>query len=166
MTAEGTFPKIDGDILYASEINNFYNSVFLTFGSYVFVHGSAYSAGNASIKWAWSDSQAGGGYTDFVPASGNYVEYKVFLIAGTYDCNVGYGSSSASGIVSCQLDTVEFASTDFYAASPNVDAYTITTGISVATTGLHTIKFISTTKHASSSNYNIMLHGFTFRKTA
>lgn len=99
------------------------------------------------------------------PAQNNYVEWKVNLAAGTYSIDLCHLTFSSYGILDVLVDAVSVGTVDGYSAG-SANKLTTFAGITVATAGSHTIRFICETKNASSSNYSYAINGFTMTKTA
>ena len=88
------------------------------------------------------------------PANGDNISYQVYLAAGTYSLLVIHHKNTVAGIVDIYIDATEVASIDMYLNPLTWNYRNVTTGISVATSGLKTLKFQLHGKHASSSNYS------------
>lgn len=81
------------------------------------------------------------------------VEFFVMLEQGEYDLTVHGRRNSNHGIQHWLIDGVEDANTiDMYSASTQIN-YEATISVSVATSGLHSIKCKMSTKNASSNGY-------------
>lgn len=98
----------------------------------------------------------GGGYlqTD-TGASGNYIEMDVWVDTGTYKFACIHASSSSRGIVSVLFDGVSQTTVDQYVAAGAPNTYIESSGFSVATAGVKTMRLTSTTKNASSAGYEM-----------
>lgn len=119
-------------------------------------------------SWAWTQSATYySGYTSVGNSSGNYVEHTVYAPAGTYTLTVAYVKSGFGGIAAISIDGGAALGTtiDMYAASLTNNQSTAITSITIATSGLHTVRFTSTTKNASSSGYYIYASGFSLTRT-
>jgi hypothetical protein len=103
-------------------------------------------------------------FTDGV--QNRYLEWTVFIAAGTYTLRTAYRASTSYGIASISIDGGAALGTtiDCYAGSATNNNVTDIAGIAL-TAGRHTIRFTAATKNASSSNYVLGLHGFTLTRT-
>lgn len=125
MTAEGTFPKSNGDVLYASEVNNFQN--FITKTKYLSIHPSAFVPsrileGNTGNDMAWGTTTA-----DYSGASESLYA-PVFLPNGAVVSNVILWGSDATNTWS--LDRLELGTaniTNMAGANVNSADSSITT---------------------------------------
>lgn len=86
--------------------------------------------------------------------NGNQYYFNVLLAAGTYTLNtLGY-ANSASPITKVYIDSSLVATFDWYSGSATNNVVKSQTGITVATSGLHEIKFVIDGKNASANtNY-------------
>ena len=91
--------------------------------------------------------------------------YGVYLVAGTWKLSTYFKMTPSSGIVTPSVDTTDLATYDTYWASTTYALQNVT-GIDVASSGLHTHKYRSDTKNASSTGYGIGLWVATFTRTA
>lgn len=94
------------------------------------------------------------------------ISYKVYLAAGTYTLRVIHYKSDSQGIVDIDIDGVEKASVDCYAAVVDYDAILSQTGIVIATSGLKTIKFRLDGKNGASSSYGFRFSEFALWRPA
>jgi len=94
------------------------------------------------------------------------VDYKILWPAGTWTVEILFKKAASHGIASVQLDSVEQGTIDMYNASDSVNFTDTVTGIDVAQTGSHTLRFKMATKNGSSSNYRGNLQHIQLRKTA
>jgi hypothetical protein len=98
-------------------------------------------------------------------ADGDYVQWNVELAAGTWSIKSIYATAASAGIGLLQLDGATVATIDFYAASGVNNVTTTTTGVTVATSGAHTLKLLISGKHASSTDYYYDLSSFSGVRT-
>jgi hypothetical protein len=82
------------------------------------------------------------------------------LDAGTYDFRVLCRTANDAGILQWFIDNVSIGTMDFYSAGAVNYVQKTIAGITIGTSGAHTLKGDVTTKHASSSNYFIPLHKY------
>ena len=93
----------------------------------------------------------------------DYLEYKVYLVPGTYTLMLVHHKNTSGGIVDIQLDGASIGSIDFY-ASLTWNVRTEITDIVITEAGLKTLKFLMSTKNASSSSYTFyMVQGALWR---
>jgi hypothetical protein len=112
---------------------------------------SAYTGGvptfvnvtNQVMYGVWQQSSA---------ADQDDVSFILDLSAGTWAMRVLWFRYTNKGIVDAYLDATEIGSQDMYGSQLSSQVWTIT-GITVATGGLHTLKFKVDGKNASSSAY-------------
>lgn len=125
---------------------------------------SAYSG--ASRAWVTAATFYGG-YMSVGNSSGNYVEYEFYAPAGTYTLTVAYALGSFCGIVATAIDGAAALATtiDMYAASPTYHQSTAITSVAIATSGMHTVRFSSSSKNGSSSGYYVNISGFSLKRT-
>jgi hypothetical protein len=103
-------------------------------------------------------------YSDGV--QGRWVEFQVWLPAGTWQLTQVCYRSTAQGIASITLDGGSVVGTiDNYGAAVYPIKLTAT-GIVVPTTKLYTVRIAADTKHASSSGYGLEIDNLEFRRTA
>lgn len=96
--------------------------------------------------------------------TGCYISYEVALDAGTWTLTLIYQKNVDCGIVTPSLGGSDLSTVDTYAASAD-DQVAQWTGITVATAGVYTLKFRTDSKHASSSDYDLMLQLVTLTRT-
>ncbi len=99
-------------------------------------------------------------------AQGRWIEFQVWLPAGTWQLTqVGY-RDTAQGILSITLDGGSVVGTiDNYGTAGYVK-FSPATGIAVATTGIYTVRLAASTKNASSASYAMQIDNLEFRRTA
>lgn len=122
-------------------------------------------ATNTGFARAVLSTQAavGVGY-NFPGAEDDYVEYSVALSAGTYKMECTAITFTAYAIADVQLDGVSIGTLDWYGAyTLNVEQSI--TGITVATTGVYTLKLLASSRHASSTGWNIPTATIAFSRT-
>ena len=132
---------------------------------------SAYlwTASTVGAQWTVEPgSSVFGGRTSFSSAiDGAYFEWIVWIEAGTWTLEYWYLTGASYGITRLSLDgTALGADIDTYTASTVRNNRATRTGIVVATSGTHTVKALTSGKHASSSGYQIGAHGFDLRRTS
>lgn len=97
---------------------------------------------------------------------GDNISYQVYLQAGTYTLLLATLTYNGAGIVDFDIDATEIASFDLYTAGVNYNVLKTQADISVATSGLYTLKARVHGKNGSSSNYFISLHYIALWRTA
>ena len=111
-------------------------------------------------------SQTPYGYQQETNAIDKYVEWEVYLSAGTWKMNVGYTTAINGGIVTPSIDSSDLSTIDMYTGSTvwrNTASYT---GIVVGSSGVVPVRFRAASKNASSSGYYIRLYAIEFVRTA
>lgn len=94
------------------------------------------------------------------PADASWIEVPMWLPAGTADFTIVYTSSPDSGKVQLKLDGTDIgALTDMYSVGYTADAAYTASGITVATSGLHTLRATVNGK-GSGSTYYLIIQGF------
>ena len=96
----------------------------------------------------------------------DYIQWDVILAAGTWTLQTMSQNQSNKGIITAKLDGTTIGTIDTYAASSTPNALGSITGITVASSGKHTLQFRNTTKNASSSGYVIALQHVRLIRTA
>ena len=96
-----------------------------------------------------------------------WCEWDFYLAAGTYEHEFLYIAEPNAGIVDFKIDGTVIASLDTYWASEVFEALIVTSSIDISTSGLHTARYETNGKNASSSDYYVSLEGtHQLRKTA
>lgn len=111
---------------------------------------------NALFDFAWKQSDS---------ADGGTIEYKAYLLEGTYQINVIHTKTAHSPKLDIHIDGTEVASCDMYNSSDAHAQVCSDTSNTVSTTGIHTIKLVIDGKNASSDNYYVYLNYIVFTKT-
>lgn len=93
------------------------------------------------------------------------VTWRVLLQAGTWKFTLMHSKAGNRGIYSVQIDGVEGGTIDGFAAAA-ANALDTITGISVANSGLKTLKLKMATKNASSSSFFGVIIGILMIRTA
>lgn len=96
---------------------------------------------------------------------GDYVEYEENLTAGTWALVVETVTAASGGKFEIYIDGVLAATNDTYLGSGGGATRTETTGLSIATTGKHTIRLVVIAKNASSSSTTCRVSGYTLTRT-
>lgn len=125
--------------------------------------------GSATPTRVQNSTALGQGYQSQSAATaddGDYIEWYVNLAAGTYTFTTIYILSTNTAIVAFTLDGVSMGATlDTYAASPTFNNVAQRTGITVSTSGVHTLRMTATGKNASSADYSMQMQTFNFVRT-
>lgn len=95
-------------------------------------------------------------YANISNVNTNYMEWDLWLKAGTYALEINGQSATDKAIATISLDGVTVMTSDFYAAGSQWSRRT-QSGIVVANDGLHTLRLANPTKNASSSGYAIFM---------
>ena len=92
--------------------------------------------------------------------------YNLWMSKGTYTIEYTGHWGSGSGILTFQLDGVDFGTIDLYDAVGGVAKTLRTTGCVNSTSGLKAVKIYMPTKNASSSGYRARISSIKFKRTA
>lgn len=105
--------------------------------------------------WAWgSVAVFFGGYCQNTSnAQNDEITYKCYLSAGTYKIAIVGTKTADNAIGTFYIDTTSVGTIDQYAAAPANDQYQEITGITVATTGLKTIKIKLATRNGAATGW-------------
>lgn len=98
-------------------------------------------------------------------ADGDNVSWKAYLPKGTWTLRLSYVRNTDKGIADIDIDDTEVVSLDCYGVA-DADAELSQTSISIATSGLKTIKLRVDGKHASSSGYAMGVAAIALWRTA
>lgn len=107
-------------------------------------------------SWAFlaATAQSFGGvyYQSGSPAVNDEISYEVWAPKGSGNVNVFVTTATIMGIITVYLDGVSLGTIDCYSGST---AYNVvkTLSATVTTTGMHTLRFLVTSKNASASAY-------------
>lgn len=99
-------------------------------------------------------------------AQNDEINWKLWLTAGTWTMWVTYDKQTNCGINAVTLGGTSIATIDGYNGSTTHQNISKTTGIAVASTGVYTLRFLISTKNASSSNYTWLINAIDFTRTA
>ena len=150
-------------------------------GSFAYVNSSGGSAGEGHITvlaTSYSDISANWGVNNNASsilqsymanggtASGSYMDYRLYLDAGTYTFLIYYHTTSNAGIFDVDIDGSEIASFDSYNGSTVYNNRGLQTGVNVASAGLKTIKVRVDGKNALSTGYTIFIPYLALWRTA
>ena len=94
------------------------------------------------------------------------LSYKIALAQGTYTLRIIGLKGEANGILDVDIDAVEVASFDQYAATTTWNTVYTQTGIVIASAGLKTLKVRIDGKNAASINYDMDLAQIALWRTA
>jgi hypothetical protein len=83
----------------------------------------------------------------------SYVEWRLPLEAGNWAIEVTYVKAEDAGVMTFSLDGVDIGSVDAYAAAIEQNARAPITGITVGSSGIHTLRVRTDAKNIASSNY-------------
>jgi hypothetical protein len=112
-----------------------------------------------SIGWGFLNASTGG--------INDYIEWDVWMPAGTWTLLYYYLTGSSYGIATVSLDGTTLGATiDGYTAGSVRNNVATRTGIVVATAGVKVLKVLMASKNASSSSYRPGTQLFDFRRTA
>lgn len=99
-------------------------------------------------------------------AQNDYLEWSVFLPAGTYTIKGLFVTSSDGGIATFKLDGVSIGTIDLYSGGTAFSSFLSLTSVVIATGGLKTLRVIAETKNASSSGYTLFITYLSIWRTA
>lgn len=100
-------------------------------------------------------------------ADADNISYKVYLQAGTYTLTLLSRKTPSSGILDFDIDSTEIASLDLYNAVTAIyNQLSTYTNISIATSGLYTLKARVHGKNAGSDNYFVLIQSICLWRTA
>jgi len=98
-------------------------------------------------------------------AQNDKISYDLACAAGTYTVELLHLPFQNRGIYTIQIDGVSVGTVDGYAASLTPQRAKLT-GVTVSTSGVHTVSLLMATKNAASSNYVGVADRLTFTRTA
>jgi len=123
-------------------------------------------SGNALSRLVDSTQAYGVQVRQSPPANGDKFKQQVFLKAGTYEFHVLGYESTDRGMIDWSLDGTNFATgQDWYDSSSAANVEKTVTGITVSTSGYHTLQGTINGKNASSSDYMMSLTKYWFIRT-
>jgi hypothetical protein len=121
--------------------------------------------GNFAVTVGTSDLMNGVYMQSASPALHDYVEYLVLLAAGTWRVDILFYRNTNRAIATATLDGSSIGTIDEYGTLVHNIAGSITS-ISVATTGVKTLRLQAESKNGSSSDYYLSFNLIVFTKTA
>lgn len=117
-----------------------------------------------AVAGTWALFMSGlGGLTNTTTADADEVSISIWVPTGTYRISVCCNTSTDGGKFDTYIDSTNLGNTDTYAGSPSVKLATFT---GVALGGSHALKFKLNGKHASSSDYVLVLNYVGIQRTA
>lgn len=122
------------------------------------------NASSAAVGRVHGSSALFMGVTNIGTSQNNSQDYSVLLEAGTYTLTVVYYKDGNLAIMDAQLDGVSIGTQDAYGVSSFNNVWSLT-GITVATSGVKTLRFIGSTKNASSSAYVVGIQYWCLQRT-
>src|SRR3990167_1725709 len=150
-------------------------------GSFAYVNSSGGSAGEGHITvlaTSYSDISANWGVNNNASsilqsymanggtASGSYMDYRLYLYAGTYTFLIYYHTASNAGIFDVDIDGSEIASFDSYNGSTVCNNRGLPTGEKVECASRTTLKTRVDGKNALSTGYTIFIPYLALWRTA
>lgn len=129
----------DGDTFYSQRVFDLFPRMATA--------NSGFATHTAQATWVF-----GSGIGSTVNDDALYLEWNVYVPAGTYLLKVLRPTNSNYGILSLKVDGSAVDSLDQYTAGPTVNGIWTSTTF-VLTEGLHTIRLQKNSKHASASAY-------------
>lgn len=142
-------------------------ATFAAGGHVVLPHYSYDSVVQGTWAIVVSTSQVGNGVLhNASQVNGDEVEFKCFLGAGTYTLKLLGITASSRGITDIYIDDTEVASFDWYSATATYNVIKTQASISVASSGVKTIKLKLDGKNASSTHYYATITSMIFYRTA
>ena len=110
-----------------------------------------------AVSGAWTVTVNGNDWYGSHMTSGNastdYAEWLVLMASGTWRIDVVSLKGSNRGIITVSIDGISVGTCDFYNASDIKNVVIPIIGISIATSGIKTIRLATATKNASSTAY-------------
>ena len=83
----------------------------------------------------------------------SYLEWSEPLAAGSWDLSVTYITSPDAGVLTFSIDGTDVGSIDAYEATTSFNVTGEIPNVTVATSGLHTIRVRTESKNAASTGY-------------
>jgi hypothetical protein len=83
----------------------------------------------------------------------SYLEWRVPIGAGTWDLSVTYATSPDAGIMTFSVDGTDVGSVDGYSPSTSYNVDGEIPNVSIATSGLHTLRVRTDTQNAASAGF-------------
>ena len=83
----------------------------------------------------------------------SWIEWKLPIAAGTWDISITYASSPDAGIMTASLDGTDVGSVDGYADPTAYNVEGMIHNVSVASSGMHTLRLRTDSKNAASTGY-------------
>ena len=124
----------------------------------------ASSAATGPMTLLQSSTYAWGTLVRLTSTLNHYVEYKVDLKQGTFALDLYFARDGNRAILTVAIDGTDVGTIDQYGAT-ELNSLATLTGITVATSGVHTVRLTAATKHASSTGYDSYVNWIKFRKT-
>lgn len=135
-------------------------------GYSVFILPWTASKANNNMGTRTQDSAClGGGHLGFAQAAvGGYVEWDIWLDAGTYKFAMLFVKTTDGGIAHVKLDGTDKGTIDTYAAAEAKNSYAEVTGIAV-TAGLKAFRLSMDSKNASGTAHHFRLQSAAWIRT-
>ena len=119
---------------------------------------------------SWTENQNGamffGGDFECTSTINNEVNYKVDLIAGTYDAIIIHSTTSGSGILNLSTTDGSWGTLDMYSGSGVNNVISKLTGMTISTAGVQNLQLLLATKNGSSSGYQAFINAIYLIRTA
>ena len=125
---------------------------------------SSYSDTTAAGTITQDTSTMWGTYIRTAQSLDQYTEYKVWIPQGTYDLDMIFYRGTNRAIATVSINGSDVGTIDQYGSSARNVTGTISS-ISIAATGVHTVRMTAASKHASSTGYFLLPQWMQFRKT-
>ena len=88
-----------------------------------------------------------------IDKSTSYVEWRLPIGAGTWDMEVTHVTSTDAAILTFSLDGVDIGTIDAYASAIELDVAGVVSNITVATSGMHTLRVRTDTQNPASAGF-------------
>jgi len=99
------------------------------------------------------------------PVQNAFIEWKVFLKAGTWNLKLLLNPANDRGIQTWTLGGVTLGALDAYFGVNTLNTAAAINGFTVATSGVYALRCTMATKNPSSSGYQMALHHITLQRT-
>lgn len=120
--------------------------------------------------WAWNNTASqvtGGDWWNSTEATGDQIDYSVYLSAGTYTIITIAETNTRSGIMKFKIDDTDLGVTvDEYSGGLVANVRFATAGIVIATNGIKKFSVYTNSKNGASGAYRLLNSAYYFLRTA